>query len=61
MLTTIKISKEIKLQQYNKNGLKILINYNRSNGNKKRKRQIIKLNNHQVNLFKFVIDIIKDK
>lgn len=61
MIPTIKISKEIKLQQYNKNGLKILINYNRSNGNREKKRQIIKLDNYQVKLLKFVIDIIKDK
>lgn len=61
MITTIKISKEIKIQQYNKNGLKILINYNKNNGNRKEKRQIIKLDNHQVQLLEFVIKMVKNK
>jgi len=55
-MITVKINSEVKLQKYMNNGLKIFINLNKD----KSKWFIIKLNEHQTELLRFILEIIKD-
>lgn len=54
-MITIKLSKEIKVQKYLNNGLKIIIRYDK---NKKLQWIIIKLNKDKLELLKFIVDLI---
>ncbi len=53
-MITIRITNEVILQKYLKNGLKIFVNYNKD----KTKWFIIKLDKHQLELLKFIIEVI---
>jgi len=54
MITTIKITKYIKLQQCSNHGLKVFLKY-------KGKWIMIKLTNYQVELLQYILNIINGK
>lgn len=54
-MITIKLSKEIKVQKYLNNGLKMIIRYDKD---KRLKWIIIKLNKDKLELLKFIVDLI---